>query len=76
MRAIVAEAFFQNRLDRLKSSTLSVGDKSAAYDATQDVPLLNAALDHSFDAVADATALGPGHIDSDGSDWASGRKSP
>lgn len=53
VRAIVSEAFFQDRFDRLKSSTASLGDKYAAYEATQDVPLLDAALDHSFDAVAD-----------------------
>lgn len=58
-RNIITEAFFQNNLQNLKSSTAALGQKYAAYEVTHDVPLLDAALDHSFNAVEDAITLGP-----------------
>lgn len=59
MRSIINEAFFLNDLQRLKSSTAALGEKYAAFQVTGDVPLLDAALDHSFDALEDSITLGP-----------------
>jgi hypothetical protein len=59
MRSIVDEAFFTFSLQRVKSSTASLGGKYVAFEKTQDVPLLDAAVNHSFDAVEDAISLGP-----------------
>jgi hypothetical protein len=59
LRNTINEAFFQDNLARVKSSAASLGEKFSAFEATQDVPLLDEAVNHSFDTVEDAIAIGP-----------------
>lgn len=58
VKNIVNEAFFQFSVQKVKTSTAALGEKYVAFETTQDVPLLDAAVDHSFDAVEEAIALG------------------
>jgi hypothetical protein len=58
-REAITEAFFQDNLRKVKSATAALGEKYSAYETTEDLPLLDAALDQSFNVVADARSMGP-----------------
>ena len=57
-RNILDDALFADRLQRLKVSTSSLGEKYAIFQATGDMPLLDASVNHAFDAVESAVAMG------------------
>lgn len=58
-KQIIDQAFFKDNLQRLKTSAASLGQKYATFQATGDPPLLDAAVDHSFNAVEEAITMGP-----------------